>query len=125
MPDGHSSPFRLPRYVRDRLLIGAVLLPVAAALSTCGCLDRTTGGGTGVATPVQAKKPTRDEFRARIMDKTPDEVIAAIGKPVKTSERGRSQNWYYENCCVDPVTGNVDNWVQLVIEEGRVVRVNF
>jgi hypothetical protein len=68
----------------------------------------------------------RAKFRESVVGKTPDEVIAAAGKPDSTSESGRgTANWYYQERTVDPVTEKLDGRVQVVFEDGRVSQVNF
>jgi outer membrane protein assembly factor BamE (lipoprotein component of BamABCDE complex) len=96
---------------------------IAVVCLSAGCLDKPTAPGGQAATPTVV--PTREEFRAKVMGKTPDEVITAVGKPDSTQESGGNQNWYYEKRSRDPITGNVDRSAQVVFEGGRVVRVNF
>ena len=82
-------------------------------------------GGVSSATAA-AKTYTRDEFRKLVIGKSPDEVIAAVGKPNSTQDYGKgSVNWYYDQRTTDPVTGNLDNTAQLIFENGRVASVNY
>jgi hypothetical protein len=82
---------------------------------------KSAGGGN-----VRANRNLqRDEFRALVLGKSPDELIAAIGKPNSTQDTEIGLWWYYENVAVDPVTGKRSMLVQITIENGRVTGVNF
>jgi outer membrane protein assembly factor BamE (lipoprotein component of BamABCDE complex) len=107
---------------------GSVLLLVVVAV--CGGLLWFGALGARQAEQQQKKQeatlPTRDEFRTKIMGKTADEVIALIGKPDTTQDHGGGdQNWYYDHVSRDPVNGKTDTSVQVIFENGRVVKVNF
>lgn len=72
---------------------------------------------------------SREEFRQAIAGKSPDQVIASVGRPDRTDEstgaRGELiQYWYYDGAAKDEITGNVGK-AQVVIENGQVYRVNF
>lgn len=96
----------------------------AAVVPFAGCQDRPAGGG--VVTPAAVTKTvyTRDEFRKLVVGKTPDEVIAAVGKPDDTSESG-SVSWTYMYRTKDPITGKTDVSAIVVFEDGRVDRVRY
>lgn len=81
--------------------------------------------GPAPATTPAAKRWTRDEFRALVMGKTKDEVIAAVGKPDKTQEDRTAEYWYYDKRTYDPVAEKNDNRVQVVFKDGIVTGVNF
>jgi hypothetical protein len=114
-----------------------VVLCVAAVgligLVTAGCgglylLTRggpAPAGGGEVVAPAGPKLLMRADFEAKVLGKTADEVLAAVGRPDSTQEgTGRSPVWYYKNRTVDPVTGKTDWMIQVVFADGRVDRVN-
>ena len=61
------------------------------------------------------KTYTREEFEEAVLFRTGPEVIAAVGKPVKTATSGGDDVWTYEDLVRDAVTGKVD----------RTTRVTF
>jgi hypothetical protein len=69
---------------------------------------------------------TRDEFRAAVMGKTPEEVIAAVGRPDGTDDApdGRPLVWYYWDRVMNPATGDTDSGI-LDFEGGRVAGVRW
>lgn len=67
----------------------------------------------------------REEFRQAILGKTPEQVIAAVGKPDSTQDSSGDQSWYYRKRTKDPVTGKLDSVAQVIFERGVVVRVNY
>jgi outer membrane protein assembly factor BamE (lipoprotein component of BamABCDE complex) len=66
---------------------------------------------------------TRDEFRKLVMGKTPDEVIAAVGKPDHTQKGEPGTFWYYTERTRDPATGKMDRNARLAFQDGRVSAV--
>lgn len=96
-----------------------------ALLVVClaGCQDRPAGNG--VAATTTTKTYTRDEFRKLVVGKTPDEVIAAVGRPDSTQDSGRDPTWYYDSRTRDPVSGKIDFHAQVIFQDGKVVRVNY
>jgi outer membrane protein assembly factor BamE (lipoprotein component of BamABCDE complex) len=86
-----------------------------------GCVDR----GAAPKAPA-VKKYTRAEFRELLVGKTPDEVIAAVGKPDDTAEIGGQKVWYYSDRSADPVTGKPDVLANVWFgSDGRVERVSY
>lgn len=82
------------------------------------------------ATPAAPAAPgptvyDREEFRAVLLGKTPDEVLARIGTPDSTQDYAGRGNWYYRGRTRDPVTGDLDARAQVVFRDGRVKSVNF
>lgn len=70
---------------------------------------------------------SRDEFTRAVQGRTPDQVIAAVGRPDRTStggEGGLTQYWYYDDAAKDPITGKVGK-VQVVVEDGKVRTINY
>lgn len=70
---------------------------------------------------------SREEFRQAVIGKSPDQVIASVGRPDRTSTGGQGglrQYWYYDGAAKDEITGNVDK-AQVVIENDQVETVNF
>ncbi len=83
---------------------------------------KPAGGGGNVRANRNLK---RDEFRNLVLGKSPEELVAAIGKPNSTQDTELGVFWYYENVAGDPVTGKRSMLVQITIENGRVTGVNF
>jgi len=54
---------------------------------------------------------TRDEFRAMVIGKTGDEVIAVLGRPNFTSDNpdGSPDRWVYDKCVLNPATNKYEN----------------
>lgn len=84
----------------------------------------TPAGVTGVTPDPVRPTMTRDEFRKAVVGKTPDEVIATVGRPDRTDDLGGIA-WYYRDRTRDPVSLKTDSSAQVVFENGRVVRVNY
>ena len=97
---------------------------------------------SSTSTVAKQTKMSREAFRSAVLGKTPEEVIAAMGKPASTQNyddgSARSNiNFYYDNKTIDPYTSKADYGVQLVFEpfidlsnggerrHFRCVRVNF
>ncbi|QEH31810.1 hypothetical protein OJF2_02750 [Aquisphaera giovannonii] len=67
----------------------------------------------------------REEFTRRVMGKSEDEVVAAVGRPDVTSEDNGARYWHFKKRTRDPVTQDEDTDVQVVIKEGKVTNINF
>jgi uncharacterized protein HemX len=83
-----------------------------------------------VAQLAAAKTPkppplARDEFKAKVMGKTPEQVIEAVGKPDRAQNGGPDPMWFYDRRTVDPVSRAVDVNAQLVFKSGIVALVTF
>lgn len=96
------------------------LLLVLAAPMLFGCLS----GGPSPPPP-GVVLPTRDAFTAAVKGKTANDVLVAVGKPDQTTASGDTQYWYYQERTVDPVSGNADREAQVIIENGKVDRINY
>ena len=66
----------------------------------------------------------RKDFEAAVMGKTPDEVLAAVGRPDETVQMPGEDTWFYRGKVKDPITGNVSTAI-VAITKGRVSRVVF
>lgn len=83
--------------------------------------------------PVQAnpavadKQPrmTRPEFLAKVMGKTEAEVLAAIGRPEKTTGNPGDLSWWYRNQTTDPVSLKDDPTAVVWFKNGVVWNVLF
>ncbi len=112
------------RSVLVYLLLG-ILLIASAQLSffLIGCTptsrERTT------LTSEEKELLTRHQFEERIMGKTTDEVLHAVGRPNTTSQEKNVQYWHYANRTKDPLTGKSDSDAQVVFEDGQVRTVNY
>jgi hypothetical protein len=95
---------------------------VAACLvvGLTGCPDKPT------TAPTPAKKTySREEFETLVVGKSPDEVIAAVGKPDRTEGSEDRAGWFYGERTRDPVTGKTDYRAVLHFEAGKVSRVQY
>jgi outer membrane protein assembly factor BamE (lipoprotein component of BamABCDE complex) len=69
---------------------------------------------------------TRDEFRKLVVGMTKAKLLAEVGTPVSTAERGETGVvFYYSDRTVDPVTNRKDSWVPVYLENGIVIEVRF
>lgn len=76
--------------------------------------------------------PTRDEFQAKWVGRTRDEVLAAFGKPESTDEYQGRQTWHYgevagdQAYARDPIADKPIRFVRLEFDrDGKVVKVGF
>lgn len=67
---------------------------------------------------------TREEFKAAVTGKTPEEVIALVGKPKSTTADRTGETWFYEGVTIDPVTGKND-FTTVVFSKNVVERIRF
>lgn len=70
-------------------------------------------------------KFTRNEFKEKVLNKTPDEVIQIIGHPYETNEHGRTVTWTYKNLTYDTITGKTDSRTTVLFFAGFVDTVLF
>jgi hypothetical protein len=67
--------------------------------------------------------PTREEFEAKVIGKTKEQVLAALGKPEGNNQVGGA-TWTYKGLTRDAVTGKGDDHTTLWFDDaGRVSRV--
>ena len=111
----------------------AVTVPLVAAMAlglTCGLAGFTAGVGGGFAmgyaaqpeTPKKVKPAvtyTRAQFDDLVDGKTPDEVIAAVGKPDTTNDTGR---WTYYGITYDPAAKLMDSAVEIQFNNNAIKR---
>jgi len=119
------------------LILGSVLLVVVAGCAVLGFAFTRAVQVADEAVQAEAEaRPdaakgetkrvyTRQEFRELVMGKTPDEVIAAVGKPDRTADDDNSQVWRYDERTRDPVTGKADDNTHVYFENGKVTRVSY
>jgi hypothetical protein len=79
------------------------------------------GGKEGDATKVYS----RDEFKRLVLGKSPEEVIAAVGRPASFhNEDDEPIRWHYSQRALNPATGKADSaWVEFV--DRKVIRVSW
>jgi hypothetical protein len=79
------------------------------------------------APPASPPNPVfaREEFTRRVMGKTEDEVISAVGRPDETSDDNDARYWHFKKRTRDPLTQAEDTDVQVVIKQGKVANVNY
>lgn len=77
-----------------------LLLGVGIGYFAAGKAGPAAGGG---------RPMTRDQVRAAVVGKTPQQVINALGRPARTTNGDKpNSRWTYYNASVDPVSGKVD-----------------
>lgn len=81
-------------------------------------------GGPPPGTPAGTVRP-RPEFTRLVMGKGEAEVVAAVGPPDSTSEDDGTKFWHYKGRTRDPLTGATDTDVQVIVQQGKVVAVNY
>ena len=101
--------------------LGVVVTAGAAAGLYYGLVLRNPRPPAEPAGPVL----TRAEFGQRVTGKTEAEVVAAVGPPDSTSEDADGKYWHYKRRTRDPLTGDLDSDVQVVLKGDKVVAVNF
>jgi hypothetical protein len=77
----------------------------------------------------QAKTPTREEFRNRLLGMTTDQVLQTIGKPATAGEatgKDLRMMWLYDRgMTFDPISQTKDGSVFVYFERGKVVDVRY
>src|SRR4029453_17557516 len=103
-----------------------------SAAVLAGCQDRPSAGVSGgvsgsvaVTGTVTHTTYTREKFRELVIGKTPDEVIAVVGKPDRTVESSTAVFWYYDGRTADGATGKADKKAQIIIRNGKAAEVNY
>jgi hypothetical protein len=92
---------------------GGLVLVVIALLNMCSSPNENKNTATALL---------RNDLEATVIGKTPDEVIAAIGRPNSTQHLTQMDIWSYNNLTKDPISGKLDRTTQVVFENGRVGR---
>ena len=67
----------------------------------------------------------RGEFSRRVLGKSEEEVIEAVGRPDETTEDDDARYWHFKNRTLDPLTQEKDTDVQVVIKGGKVTNINY
>lgn len=69
---------------------------------------------------------TREEFKKLVMGKTPEEVIAAVGRPwiAEDNDDGSPRWWSYLGRALNPATGEAGS-VEVYFQDGKVARVKW
>lgn len=110
--------------------------PPAALAFVLGCLlTAAAAGGLYYAVALRNPAPAgggpagpefpRPEFTRLVLNKAEAEVVAAVGPPDSTSEDGDTRYWHFKRRTRDPLTGDLDSDVQVVVQGGRAVAVNY
>ena len=90
----------------------AAALASSLLLASCG---RSSG---------KADAMVRQDFKAAVIGKSPEEVIAVVGRPDDTTQLPGLDTWTYRNRTIDPVTGKTGTAI-LMIRGGSVADVVF
>jgi threonine dehydrogenase-like Zn-dependent dehydrogenase len=68
---------------------------------------------------------TRDEFKAKVMGKTPEQVIEAVGNPDRKDAEGADSTWHYDRRTIGPGSKAADATARLAFKDGVVAVVHF
>jgi hypothetical protein len=68
---------------------------------------------------------SRLEFSHRVLGKSEEGVIEAVGRPDETTEDDDARYWHFKNRTLDPLTQEKDTDVQVVIKGGKVTNINY
>lgn len=117
----------MPVPSRWTLALSAFGLGVLVALGAAGAtyFAATTARWHRPPPPPPPPVYARDEFSHRIMGKPEAEVITAVGKPDDTTVDNDATYWHFKKRTRDPLTGDLDSDVQVVIKEGKVANINY
>ena len=66
----------------------------------------------------------RPDFEALVINKTEEEVLKSVGKPLRTSESLTALRWFYQNRTYDPQNNRTDIFA-LVSFNRRTGRVQY
>jgi len=82
-------------------------------------------GAVVIFGPMLRPTLTRDEIKAKVRGKSPDEVQKILGTPnfKLITVVGRSETWDYDRIARDPRTGAFDATTTITFEQGKVVKV--
>jgi hypothetical protein len=72
------------------------------------------------------KKYTREEFKKLAIGKTPDQLIATLGRPTSTEDYrdGSPRRWYYYGRALNPATGEYSGaWIDFA--DGKAIDVDW
>lgn len=72
------------------------------------------------ATATLPKVWTADELEAAVLGKTPDEVLATLGRPDRTTNT--DQHWSYDSILLNRITNKLTT-VIILFSDGKVVEV--
>ncbi|HKB06220.1 MAG TPA: hypothetical protein VKD90_28760 [Gemmataceae bacterium] len=92
--------------------------PVAVQVDEPAVKDAELVGGT-------RRVYTRQEFQDLVVGKTPDEVIAAVGKPDDSTEDGDGVRWTYAGRVRDPAPGKSAGNPVVVFRDGKAAEVRY
>ena len=68
---------------------------------------------------------SRAEFSRRVLGKSDEEVIQAVGRPDETTEDDDARYWHFKNRTLDALTQEKDTDVQVIIKGGKVTDINY
>jgi hypothetical protein len=105
----------------------------AFALGTLSTLALIGGAYIAINRAEQSQSPppppppvySRPEFSRLVLGKSEAEVIEAVGRPDETSEDDDTRYWHFKKRTVDPLTREKDSEVQVVIQGGKVAKINY
>lgn len=111
---------------RPMLALAAFVLGSMLTLALAGgAYYAIRHAGRSTPTPPGPPVYSRPEFTRLVMGKPEDEVIQAVGRPDETSDDRDARYWHFKNRTRDPITGEEDTDVQVVIKGGKVADVNY
>lgn len=89
--------------------------------------QRVTGIVESVRRPIAKQRPeviNRKDFRNRVMGKTEQEVLQAVGRPSSTSDLSTLVFWRYVGIVKDEISGNIGG-AKVQFKNGVVTKVSF
>jgi hypothetical protein len=128
-----------PPVLRIALVLGGMLVLSVAACGALGFFwtraavqeeravqaEAEAEVAAGKAAKGTQRVHTRQEFRDLVTGKTPDEVIAAVGKPDDTREEGDLTRWTYGGRVQDPGPGQPAADPVVVFRAGKAAEVQY
>jgi hypothetical protein len=103
----------------------ALCLTVAVGVAGFVMLARSPAKPPPPPTAAAVKPLTRQQFKEKVMGKTPEAVLKAVGKPAGTRGDAKDDGtWTYEEVALDPISGRVDFTTYVDFRKGVVAQVS-
>jgi hypothetical protein len=123
-PDRGGNPVMIVLVVAGGLLFLIVLACAGLWFVGSRAANQAVERAEAEAAKEAAMVMTREQWEKAVMGKTPDELIASVGRPNRTIDNPDKTlwRWSYFDRVTNPVTGQADS-VTLEFEDGMVVRI--
>ncbi len=125
MPATRRKPMSLPMILGLAAAVGVSAIMFVLVASYVVYKSSSRSAVAAQADPA-TKVYTREEFKALVDGKTPEEVIAAVGRPATTHDRsnGMPGDWVYFQRVMNPNTGKPDFGL-VEFQDGKVIGVKW